>query len=287
MECSEKSISEKSLWITATPTAVAQTFPFYVLECGRFITDVGYGVKRDMHESFLLLYTIKGKGYIKTNDSEFELSINNAVIIDCREGHEYKSPDGNWEFLWMHFMGTGAEAVYNVLYPDNAVHSIEIKNVSDFENNFCELIHKSINVDICNSLDISSKIHALINDMCMASFINEGEKGKKDFNADIKSVITFIELNYKNPITIDDMVATIHVSKYHFIRCFRRTMGTTPYQYLINYRITTAKTMLRTTAVSVSEIAEECGFLDTSNFIAQFKKQTGMKPLEYRRFFIK
>lgn len=286
MECSEKSISEKSLWITATPTAVAQTFPFYVLESGRFITDVGYRVKREMHESFLLLYTIKGKGYVNIDNSEFELPMNNAVIIDCREAHEYKSPDGNWEFMWVHFMGSGAESIYKILYPDNEVHSVEIKNISEFENNFCELIQKSVNVDVLNSLDISSKIHKIVNDIYVSTLMNVSDNGKRGFNDDIKSVIAYIEENYKTQITVDDMVDIIHISKYHFIRCFRRTMGTTPYQYLINYRITVAKKMLRTTIESVSEIAEKCGFLDTSNFIAQFKKQTGMKPLEYRRTFV-
>ena len=82
------------------------------------------------------------------------------------------------------------------------------------------------------------------------------------------------------------MIADIPLSKYHFIRVFKRIMGTTPYNYLTNYRINNAKILLKTTDLSVYEIAERCGFSDTSNFIVQFKKHTGQKPLEYRRYFL-
>lgn len=85
-------------------------------------------------------------------------------------------------------------------------------------------------------------------------------------------VIDFIQNNYSDSISIDDMIQNIHISKYHFIRLFRRIMGTTPYNYLTNYRINKSKLLLRTTNKSIAEISEECGFLDTSNFISQFKR---------------
>lgn len=102
---------------------------------------------------------------------------------------------------------------------------------------------------------------------------------------DILTVIKFIESNYSKPITVDDMIKNIHVSKYHFIRRFRRAMGITPYSYLTNYRINMSKMLLRSTDQTVAKIAESCGFPDTSNFIEHFKKHTGEKPLQYRRDF--
>lgn len=83
-----------------------------------------------------------------------------------------------------------------------------------------------------------------------------------------------------------DMIQDIHISKYHFIRIFSRVMGATPYSYLMNYRINMSKKFLHATDMPVSEIAEKCGFLDTSNFITQFKKHTGQRPLQYRKDFV-
>lgn len=94
-----------------------------------------------------------------------------------------------------------------------------------------------------------------------------------------------IHIRYSEPILIDDMMKDIPLSKYYFIRIFKRIMGVTPYNYLIHYRINISKILLRSTDMSVGEIAEKCGFLDTSNFITQFKKYTGQRPLQYKNYF--
>lgn len=73
------------------------------------------------------------------------------------------------------------------------------------------------------------------------------------------------------------------MSKSYFLRLFRRYMGTTPYNYLVNFRITQAKELLVLTDYSVSEIAQEVGFGDAGNFSTRFAKATGQSPLQYRK----
>ena len=68
---------------------------------------------------------------------------------------------------------------------------------------------------------------------------------------------------------------------------FRRHMGTTPYNYLVNFRITQAKELLVLTDHSVSGIAQEVGFGDASNFSTRFAKATGQSPLQYRKSALK
>ena len=53
----------------------------------------------------------------------------------------------------------------------------------------------------------------------------------------------------------------------------------------MNYRVNRSKILLRTTDLSIAEIAARTGFFDSSNFIACFKRQTNQKPTEYRRDF--
>ena len=77
------------------------------------------------------------------------------------------------------------------------------------------------------------------------------------------------------------------MSKSYFLRLFRRYMGTTPYNYLINFRITQAKELLVLTDHSISEIAQEAGFGDASNFSTRFAKATGQSPMQYRKSTLK
>ena len=60
-------------------------------------------------------------------------------------------------------------------------------------------------------------------------------------------------------------------------------MGTTPYQYLLCYRLAQSKELLGTTQQSVGEIALYVGFASESNFSAQFAKRAGQTPGEYRK----
>ena len=77
------------------------------------------------------------------------------------------------------------------------------------------------------------------------------------------------------------------MSKSYFLRLFWRYMGTTPYNYLVNFHITQAKELLVLTDHSVSEIAQKVGFGDASNFSTRFAKATGQSPLQYRKSALK
>lgn len=279
-------ICDNSIWVTATPTSATANLPFCIIEAGHFTVSPDYRVKRDLHDSFLLLYTCGGIGCIKTDNTHIRLSAGCAVIIDCHMPHEYYSLSEEWNFLWIHFKGSAVNTMFDVLYPNNSVYAVNMESEPEFESRISELIEKAVKNDIKTCIDNSCHIHRIVN-LMYASTVNaeNGSQRQKEFSADVHKVIEYIKANYAQSVSIDDMTETIHMSKYHFIRRFSRIMGMTPYSYLMNYRINMSKTLLRTTDKTIDEIAKLCGFMDTSNFIAKFKRNTGQKPLQYRRDF--
>ena len=282
MNDSERNIANEPVWLTATPTVSA--FPFYITEAGYFQTDHTYSIERLQHDSYLLMYTISGKGIVKTENTVISLLPNDAVIIDCHNYHHYYCAETKWDFMWMHIKGNGIPGLFHIIYP-NSVCPLHITNTYDFKQLFTNLIHKIRKNDIINASKISSAVHHILNILLASALESEQSKLRKEHTKDIQAVISFIKKNYALCITIDDMISSIHISKYHFIRIFKRVMGVTPYRYLMNYRINRSKTLLGTTDKTISEIAECCGFPDTSNFITQFKTHTGQKPLQYKKYF--
>ncbi len=281
----KENISDDSLWITATPTPFAKTLPFCISEAGHFIAGNDYRVQRDMHDSFLLLYTVNGQGCVQTGTNEILLSNGCAVMINCRIPHEYHTASGQWEFLWIHLNGSGIAPLFDITYPNNSVRSILMKHPKDFEAGVSSLINRVSQNDIAAYLQLSSDIHLILNALYLAAHEKDKADRKQNGTDDVQAAIEYIENNYFQPITVEDMIRHLPVSKYHFIRRFSRAIGLAPYSYLTNYRINVSKTMLRSTDKTVSEIAESCGFPDTSNFITHFKKHTGQTPLQYRRDF--
>lgn len=89
---------------TATPRA-RQTF-FYVQEAGDFCTSSPYFTERENLNSFLIIYTLRGKGLLKYHGSQYSLHPGTTAYINCMEHHHYEClQKQNWEFLWLHFNG--------------------------------------------------------------------------------------------------------------------------------------------------------------------------------------
>ena len=87
---------------------------------------------------------------------------------------------------------------------------------------------------------------------------------------------------YIQDLTLDDLAAAAGLSRYYFLRAFRRALGVTPHAYLTGRRIAAAKTFLAGSA-PLSEVAVACGFYDQSHFTRSFKGCTGVTPGQYRR----
>lgn len=277
-------VRDRSIWLSATPSPLARTLPFYMTEAGHFYSESDYAVERASHDSFLLLYTIAGCGKIATDSKRFSLSAGQAAVLNCHRYHAYAAQSACWEFFWLHIGGSAVAAMFDVLYP-NGECAVTVCDEDRLKRKLLRLIAQGNLSGISDSITISADLHTVFNLLITSAL--EGEKSihKREYHTDIESALDYMQQHYAQPITIDDMIQSVHLSKYHFIRLFSRTMGATPYSYLLSFRINTAKTLLRTTEHSIAEIAEACGFCDTSNFIVQFKKRTGQTPTQYRTDF--
>ena len=102
--------------------------------------------------------------------------------------------------------------------------------------------------------------------------------GRKEMEA----ATQFFNEHFTENISVEDYALSRHMSTCWFIRSFKRYNGVTPMQYIVNLRITNAKTLLRTTTYSVSEVAAVVGYENPLYFSRLFKKQTGLPPSEFR-----
>jgi len=99
----------------------------------------------------------------------------------------------------------------------------------------------------------------------------------------IKDVLKKIENQFSDFLTLDDLSAESHISKYHLSREFKRYMGVSIYKYLILTRFNHAKELLKYSGESVEQIAYSCGFHQVSQFIDLFRKYEKKTPLQYRK----
>ena len=97
----------------------------------------------------------------------------------------------------------------------------------------------------------------------------------------LKRVLTFMEEHFSEPVTLEQIAAQAEMSPRYFCRFFQELTHRSPIEYLNYYRIEQAGDRLLHSALSVTEIAYNCGFNDLSYFIRVFKRLKGVTPKKY------
>lgn len=99
----------------------------------------------------------------------------------------------------------------------------------------------------------------------------------------VKQMIQYINEHYREDFTVRNMAEYAGVSESECLRCFRNIVGMPPVKYVRQYRLQIAAELLMTTDLKITEIAEKCGFSDSSYFTKSFREWRGIAPGEYRK----
>lgn len=103
-----------------------------------------------------------------------------------------------------------------------------------------------------------------------------------NYDNNIAFILSYIEENFQNPLTVEELSNICHFHPNYFIRWFKSKTGLTPIAYINNRRIKAAQKLLLEEKNSISDISYKVGFSNLQYFSRLFKKQTGFFPKEYR-----
>ncbi|KPU43154.1 bifunctional transcriptional activator/DNA repair enzyme AdaA [Oxobacter pfennigii] len=105
------------------------------------------------------------------------------------------------------------------------------------------------------------------------------------YSMNIDKVIEYIDENLCCDLSLDKLADKFYISKYWLLREFKKSVGFTLYNYILQKRLSMAKQLIMEN-VSVTEVYLKCGFRDYTNFIAAFKKAYGLPPKKYYKKYI-
>lgn len=110
---------------------------------------------------------------------------------------------------------------------------------------------------------------------------NEMQMNKEMYK--IQDALAYIQMYYKNPITLDDIAEACLLSKSSCCRLFKKVLRQSPMEYVTSYRIQQSFMLIAEDEYSITEIAYESGFTNSSYFTEMFRKVIGMTPTQYKR----
>ena len=103
------------------------------------------------------------------------------------------------------------------------------------------------------------------------------------YSATVRDCLNYIDFHYREPLSLENLAARFSVNKNYLSARFHKEVEVTVTDYINQTRVNRATGLLRHTALSVQQIAEQCGFTDANYFSRTYKKIQGFTPNEYRK----
>ena len=238
------------------------------------------------HPCAEVFFITDGSGYLRTNEEAVPIGTNDVIIVNSNIEHtEVSSEDKPLEYI---VMGVdGLEAVssdvdsdetgngYSVVHFQTGGEQIlnhlrflltEIENKQPGYNTVCQ--------------DILEVVLLLL--MRHSRFTVTFIPSVRESSRECAIVRRYIENHFMESLTLDDLAAVAHVSKYYLVHSFNREYGTSPINYLLSCRIQESRYLLSKTELPLSQISGLLGFSSPSYFSQSFKRIQGISPVEYR-----
>ena len=234
------------------------------------------------HNHVELFYIIGGKGQFLINDQLYPVNTNHLVIINPNVIHTEVSLNAQ-------------PLEYIVL----GVDGIELSISGTSNGQFCILDH-------FESLDMASCLRNILREMEMKqpgyedvcqAFMEiliirlmrstglslPSETSAVSTNRQCAAVRRYIDLHFKEALTLEQLAEEGHMNKFYLSHAFKREYGVSPINYMISRRIEESKYLLAETDLSLSQIAQLLGFSSLSYFSQVFHRTQNISPKEYRQ----
>jgi AraC family transcriptional regulator len=98
-----------------------------------------------------------------------------------------------------------------------------------------------------------------------------------------RRTLAYVEANLASKMDIDDLANGVALSRSHFSRAFKRSLGMSPMEYVVVRRVERAKAMISGTREPLAEVALACGFADQAHLNRRFRDIVGISPGRWRR----
>ncbi|MFG6338643.1 MAG: AraC family transcriptional regulator [Lachnospiraceae bacterium] len=259
-----------------------QTGSLYVNCCGLSRTEPMHSFGPALKPHYLIHYILRGKGKFSIGGEEYPLEAGYGFLITPDELAFYQADEEEpWTYVWVGFSGTQA-----VEYLGNMGLSVR---QPIFKSEASEELYRIVK-DMMehNTYGLSNDLRRNGQLGIFLSVIAEGSRVEKHGDDDkaniyVRKAVSFIQNNYCNPIKVTDVADYVCINRSYLYTLFQNSMGMSPQQFLMTFRITKATELLQLTSLPIESIALSCGYHDPLVFTKAFRQMKQMSPTSFRK----
>ena len=258
-------------------------FPdFYLCFCGYSECGPLHSFGPAVRPNYILHYIVKGRGIYQVGEDRYKLEAGQGFLIEPEVRTFYQADaEEPWTYLWIGFNGARAgDYLKEIGLSGNHLtfRCSEGAKLKEMMQKQLENSTYSVENDFLSESFLCSFFAVLAHSMELNAPVRQ-----KSENMYVRKAVEYIQNNYSYGINVADAATYVGVSRSYLYTLFLKTLGLSPQEYLISYRITRASQLLVISDLPVEGIAQSCGYEDPLVFSKAFKRRTGMTPTRYRK----
>ncbi|MNI27123.1 HTH-type transcriptional activator RhaR [compost metagenome] len=222
------------------------------------------------HQCYELVYYIRGNGTTRLGDVTYRYQPGMFTIIRPFTPHDEKR-ETDTDVLFIGFqLHAGTVQLRDGLYEDHSEGQI----LSLLERLLEELQQKKA--------FYAAKLNLLVGEMLIELLRNDNYDFSDSSADKMIYARNYIDENLSQKIRVEALADLVGYSYDRFRHLFKEKYNLSPISYLMSKRLERAKRLLAQTDLSISAVAQECGFFNDAQFCALFKRSNGVTPRKYR-----
>lgn len=254
----------------------------YILNCGMENCVPGKKYGPFFQEGYRIQITLAGQGSLRMGGKNWKLTEEQILILpngtewECRADQE-----DSWQYAWITVDGRN---VLSCLRNAGFVKS-PVRACNCTADRFVEIIEEILStteLNLSNELRRNSRLYELLALLVETRNAKKESShcGSQDFY--VQSALQYIHRNYAT-IKVNDIAAYIGINRSYLTSIFKSKLKVSPQEYLIHYRLNKGKQLLKSTSLSIQEIAFQIGYDNPLTFSKVFKNAYGISPRYYRQ----
>lgn len=254
-----------------------------IFNCGLERCASGHTWGPGIRDHYLVHLVVAGKGVFRLGGTEYPLQAGDMFLIKPSQLCQYQADgDDPWEYYWVGFNGAYANKLVAKLPFSEAEPIYHTGSVQEMQalQEALKRIYDSRGSEPQNETSMVGYLYLFIAEL-MKGVTEPEPRAASSGSQYVLNAIKYIQFNYSRDISIDDVAKSVGVSRSHLYRVFMSNLNESPIDYLTKYRVNEACNLLRSSPLSIAEVANSVGFFDQFYFSRVFKKIMGMPPSKY------
>ena len=236
---------------------------------------------------YLFHYVISGTGLLMSNDSSgrtntYQIRSGQGFMIFPKQINTYIADETlPWEYAWIEFDGLKVKEALEIagLTMDSPIYHSNVRDLSAELKN--EMLYIAQHSDQ-SPFHLIGHLYLFLDYLTRSSSSRRLLQGGRMRDFYIKEAISYIEQNFQNDISVEDIAKFCSLNRSYFGKIFRDALGKSPQEFLINYRMSKAAELLKLTELSIGDISNAVGYPSQLHFSRAFKKIHGISPRQWR-----